>query len=103
RDLGRAVGCGAHVAALRRVASGAFSLDDAVSLAEAEAVLAANRGESLLRPLDLAVQDLPAVAPGPDGLRALRQGQPWRPPSEATPQVARANDDQGRLVAIVEG
>ena len=35
-DLGRALGCGAHMAALRRTAAGPFTLDDAVTLDDLE-------------------------------------------------------------------
>jgi tRNA pseudouridine55 synthase len=37
RDLGEQAGCGAHLTALRRVASGALSVEDAVDLARVEA------------------------------------------------------------------
>ncbi len=36
RDLGKALGCGAHLAGLRRLRSGVFSVEDAVSLEELE-------------------------------------------------------------------
>jgi len=36
RDLGAKLGCGAHIAALRRTASGTFQVDEALPLAEAE-------------------------------------------------------------------
>ena len=45
RDLGERLGCGAHLAALTRLASGRFTLDEAVSLDEVrEKVLAAVKG-----------------------------------------------------------
>lgn len=37
RDLGEALGCGAYLSALRRTASGQFSIDSAVSIADFEA------------------------------------------------------------------
>jgi len=37
-DIGRALGCGAHLAGLRRTATGGFRLEDAVSLAAFEAM-----------------------------------------------------------------
>ncbi|MFA5867700.1 MAG: tRNA pseudouridine(55) synthase TruB [Actinomycetota bacterium] len=36
RDLGEAVGCGAHLAALRRTRSGEYSIEDAIPLSELE-------------------------------------------------------------------
>jgi tRNA pseudouridine55 synthase len=103
-DLGRALGCGAHLSALRRLASGAFELADAVGLEAAVAEIAAGRGERLLRPLELAVAELPRLAPGAEGVAALRLGQPWAPPAEPIWPImlGRAHDPGGELVAIVE-
>ena len=57
RDLGEALGCGAHLAALRRTRSGAFGLEDSVAWDEVgEACL------SRVRPLDGLLPELPAVA-----------------------------------------
>ena len=47
RDLGEALGCGAHVSELRRTAVGDFSVQDAVSVAQLEA-LAARPGRRAL-------------------------------------------------------
>ena len=43
-DLGQRLGCGAHLAALRRTRAGSFTLDDAVPLEALEAEGAAARG-----------------------------------------------------------
>jgi tRNA pseudouridine55 synthase len=103
-DLGRALGCGAHLSALRRLASGAFELADAVALEAAVAAIAAGRGQELLRPLELAVADMPVVSPGADGVAALRRGQPWVPPGQPSWPIilGRAHGRGGELVAIVE-
>ena len=102
-DLGQALGCGAHLSALRRLASGAFTLADAVELEAAVEAIAAGRGEQILRRLELAVADLPVVAPGLEGVAALRRGQPWTPPERPIWPImlARAHDPEGELVAIV--
>ncbi len=49
-ELGAALGCGAHLAALRRTASGPLKLADAVSLADFEAMPEAARDQHLLPP-----------------------------------------------------
>jgi len=46
-DLGAQLGCGAHLIALRRLASGRFAIEDAVSL---DALNASNWGEALVAP-----------------------------------------------------
>lgn len=59
-DIGRALGCGAHLSALRRTASGALSLQGAVTIAELEAMAPEARA-ALLNPVDCLVADWPAV------------------------------------------
>jgi tRNA pseudouridine55 synthase len=59
-DIGRALGCGAHLAALRRTHVGDLSLDQAVTLADLEAADAAARRARLLPP-DTLIASLPCV------------------------------------------
>jgi len=59
-DLGRALGCGAHLAALRRTAAGAFRLAQATSLDQVQQATPAGR-DSLLLPLERLLADLPRV------------------------------------------
>ncbi len=48
-DIGKKLGCGAHLAKLRRVASGRFSIKDAISLGELEeTALKGRTGEKLI-------------------------------------------------------
>ncbi len=57
-DLGEAVGCGAHVTALRRTTTGSFRIADAVTL-DALAALAEADRDRLLLPADAACSALP--------------------------------------------
>jgi tRNA pseudouridine55 synthase len=59
-DIGRALGCGAHLAALRRLAIGPFSVADAATVHALESLDAKARDARLL-PLDALVGHLPAV------------------------------------------
>ena len=59
-DLGERLGCGAHLAALRRTAVGALAVADAVPLAALEAAEPAAR-EAWLRPVDALLGTLPRV------------------------------------------
>lgn len=83
RDIGEQLGCGAHLAELRRLASGPFTLADAVPWETLEA--AARSGEWLryLRPMADALPDWPPITPAPEILNRLRHGQPI--PVEALP------------------
>jgi tRNA pseudouridine55 synthase len=59
-DIGEALGCGAHLSALRRTASGALSIDRAVSLEALAAMSEAERDAQLL-PADALLADVPEI------------------------------------------
>jgi tRNA pseudouridine55 synthase len=71
RDLGEALGVGAHLAALRRTRSGPFVAAQALPLAEVDLERAVQR----LVPLDGLLLEMPAIRVGEEGLRALRHGR----------------------------
>lgn len=99
-DIGQALGCGAHLTALVRQASGAFRLDDALDPAALEAAVGAGRLADRLYPVDAALQALPAIQLDQDTARRVRQGQlvPLTlPPAPAS----RAYDAQGALAAVL--
>ncbi|NDU99743.1 tRNA pseudouridine(55) synthase TruB [Pseudoroseicyclus tamaricis] len=74
RDLGRALGCLGHVTALRRVWSGPFDLEDAVTIAEIEALEGPEAREAQLLPLETSLEDLPQVTVPESSLVKLRNG-----------------------------
>jgi len=59
-DLGRLLGCGARLSALRRTASGPVSVEQAISL-DALAALTESEREALLRPPDSLLADWPEL------------------------------------------
>ncbi|MBL8304806.1 MAG: tRNA pseudouridine(55) synthase TruB [Ideonella sp.] len=59
-DIGRALGCGAHLAALRRTGSGPLTLDGAVTLEQLAALDEAGR-DALLHPADHLLADWPVL------------------------------------------
>jgi len=69
RDLGRALGCLGHIAALRRTRVGPFSDADAVSVDHVATDPAA------LRPVETALSDIPSVAVSRDMAGRLMRGQ----------------------------
>jgi tRNA pseudouridine55 synthase len=79
QDLGRALGCGATVAELRRTGHGAFDAADMVSMATLEAAAAEGGSQAVERWLlsaDRALADRPEVRLDAASSRFLRQGQP---------------------------
>jgi tRNA pseudouridine55 synthase len=73
RDLGAALGGYAHVAWLRREATGPFTLREAVTLASLEA---SDRPDGHLLPLQAALSALPEVCATDEGAARLRHGNP---------------------------
>jgi tRNA pseudouridine55 synthase len=100
-DLGRALGVGGHLVALRRLASGGARVSDAVTLDEVEQAIAAGTlDELVLTPAAaLAQADYPSVVLTRDAVSQLSHGRPI-PPTGHDGAVA-ALDEAGRLIAVV--
>lgn len=104
-DLGIALGCGAHLAELRRVGSGEFEIGGARGLEALETLAGEGRlGEALIRMGQLMPQ-LPAVLVDEVTAMQIRQGRNFHAsPFRAQPaaQFAKAIDSQGELIAVGE-
>jgi tRNA pseudouridine55 synthase len=104
-DLGQRLGSGAHLAALVRLRSGRFSLQDAVSLERLEEAFREGQGERYLIPLDEALLDWPAIVVGSEDARRLANGQAIvadLPVSEADKKTMyRAYSIDGEFLAIL--
>lgn len=73
-DIGEALGCGAHLTALRRTGVGDLTLDGAVTLEQLDAYDDAGR-PALLAPVDALLQRCPPVRLDADATRRFLQGQ----------------------------
>jgi tRNA pseudouridine55 synthase len=72
-DIGEALGCGAHLSALRRTASGPMSLESAVTL-EQLAELDERQRDALLLPADALLAEWPQVQLGDDDAARFLSG-----------------------------
>lgn len=93
RDIGRAAGSAAHVAALRRTASGGIALSSCLALDEIDADTVRDRA---LDPV--AALGLTALEVGEEALADLMCGRAIAAPSRAAARVALTHG--GRLVAL---
>ncbi|MDR5854734.1 tRNA pseudouridine(55) synthase TruB [Caballeronia sp. LZ062] len=106
-DIGEALGCGAHLTALRRTGVGALTLEGAVTL-DALAAAAEPERDTWLRPVDALLSTFPAVHLHDDAMRRFRHGQRLRleelgePASTglATDTRVRVYDDAGKLLGV---
>jgi tRNA pseudouridine55 synthase len=74
-DIGEALGCGAHLDALRRTRIGDFDLSGSVTLDAIEATDPAQR-DALLAPTDALLRDFPKLELEIASARLVMQGQP---------------------------
>jgi len=73
-DLGERLGCGAHLAALRRLAIGAFDINQAVTLDDLQAMSESER-TARLWPVDALLAELPIASMGMADTRRILHGQ----------------------------
>jgi tRNA pseudouridine55 synthase len=100
RDAGVALGIGGHLTALRRTASGTFTVAQAAAVEDAAAALIAGGGPGFLGLADAATTVFPPRPVTTEEAQALIHGQ--RIPAGGTPGLHAAVDPGGRLVALVE-
>jgi tRNA pseudouridine55 synthase len=98
-DVGDHLGVGAHLATLRRLGSGRFSVSDAHTLDEVREACDGGRLAELLLTMGEAVADYPAVVLDEGGAAALRNGRPLPPTGKEGPVAALS--PEGELVAMV--
>lgn len=104
-DLGALLGCGAHVAELRRTQAGPFGLAQAISLEELEAVHAEGGSAALdrfLLPVDSGLEHWPLVQLTQHSAYYWLHGQPVRAANAPKFGLMRVQDDQGRFIGIGE-
>lgn len=94
-DLGAALGCGAHLAALRRLAVGPFRVEQALSLKELEQGWSLRELRARIIPLRDCLPGLRPVSVGPEAAAQLRQGRPVPWPGEDL--------EPGERVRVLEG
>ena len=104
-DLGQLLGCGAHVAELRRTKAGPFALAQTVSLEALEQAHAEGGNEALdrfLLPVDSGLQHWPLLQFSEHSAFYWLQGQPVRAPEAPKFGMVRVQDHNGRFIGIGE-
>lgn len=100
-DIGAALGCGAHLAALRREEVGPFSIGDAISLDDLDGLELPDRDARLL-PVDVMTRDLSRLELGQEGAWQLSHGQAvWHPGLRAG-EMLSAYGPEGDFLGVVE-
>jgi len=103
-DMGQKLGCGAHLASLRRTAVAEFSIDDAHSLQALEAAMQQGSAESLaltmfVHPRKL-VPQLPSVTANEESAALIRSGRAVNLPEMSRAPQVKVFYGQRDLIAI---
>ncbi len=110
-DLGQALGCGGYVTELIRLSCGRFDCSTAITPDALEEAEASGGWINYLRPIDWALQQLPAIRVDCEGARAMRHGQTVTTAIDqidpanidpASPQPWRVYDPEGVFLALAQ-
>ncbi|MGA8493118.1 MAG: tRNA pseudouridine(55) synthase TruB [Terriglobales bacterium] len=99
-DMGQRIGCGAHLASLRRTAVGEFDLADAHTLQELDAAVKAGKAEEMfIHPRKLLPQ-FPCVTANEETAARIRTGRPVNLPELSQSRMVKVFAGQRELIAI---
>ena len=98
-DIGKNLGCGAHLIGLRRTETAGYLLSQAVTIEQLETLPIEVRA-ALLLPLDSAIESLPKVIINTDAVYFLMQGQPVWISGKIPTGDLRLYDENDRLLGL---
>jgi tRNA pseudouridine55 synthase len=101
QEIGERLGCGAHLKALRREASGGLRLAEAITLERLSALPPAQR-VAVLRPVDILVAPLPRGELDAPAAAALQQGRTVGTALALAAGLVRLYDAQGAFLGVGE-
>lgn len=108
-DIGKALGCGGHMAELLRTATGAFSLENAIRLSELKELAEQERTEEALLTMEEALKDFPVVKVAKGSTKLLYNGgKIWekffkeKPASLQVGEIVAVYDFENNLVGLYE-
>jgi tRNA pseudouridine55 synthase len=101
-DIGRKMGIGAHLTALRRTRAGKFDLSKAVTLEKLEKIVSENRLDEIFVSMNEAVSHLPEKKLSSEEILKIKNGMKLKFENEnfADNQAIRLTDENEDLIAI---
>lgn len=100
-DLGQRLGCGAHLAALRRTSTGGFGIEQATVPAEIEAAAGEDRLGELLLAVDRAVERRPAAIFDAEHALDVACGRNVSINDAASAEICRAYSVSGEFLGVL--
>ncbi len=108
-DIGKALGCGGHMAELLRTAAGAFSLENSIRLSALQSLAEQGKAEEALLSMEEALQGFPAIHVAERAAKLLYNGGKIResdfakrPASLQIGEIAAVYDSKNDLVGLYE-
>lgn len=101
-DLGKKLGCGGHLAALKRTAVREFTIDEAHSLEQLEQAQTTNTLDELFLHPRLVLPEFPAVVASPESAARIRHGGAVNLPEFSKAAIVRVFAGQRELLAIAK-
>jgi tRNA pseudouridine55 synthase len=99
-DMGRELGCGAHLESLRRTRVGEFSLSDAHTFEEMDAAARAGLAGDLLIHTRKLLPEFPSVTANQEMAARIRNGQTVNLPEFSQARLVKVFEGQRELMAI---
>lgn len=99
-EMGQALGCGAHLASLRRTAAGPFTLEQALPLDQIEALTASGTLEERMPHPRMLLPEIPAVTADEQTLGRIRNGMQINLPEYSGAPQVKIFAGQRELAAI---
>jgi tRNA pseudouridine55 synthase len=99
-EMGQEMGCGAHLAALRRTALGGFAVEDAYTLEALQAAAHAGTLDELAIHPRKILPEIPAVTVAEDVVAKIRSGRPVNLPELSKSRLVKVFAGQRELIAI---
>ena len=100
-DIGTALGCGAHLTALRRTASSALTIEHAITLEQLEGLTEIERDTRLL-PVDTLLKNIPSIVLESRMVTCLQQGQVQVAHPDWFPGMVAVYDSNGLFIGLAE-
>jgi tRNA pseudouridine55 synthase len=100
-DIGHALGCGAHLSALRRTMSAGLTIAQATTIEQLESLSEHQRDEKLL-PIDTLAQSVPSIMLESRMVTRLQQGQCQEAHGDWLPGIVRIYDFQRVFIGLAE-
>jgi tRNA pseudouridine55 synthase len=98
--MGQAMGCGAHLACLRRTAAGGFTLDQAMTVEAMEALAAERKIEDRMPHPRTLLPEMPAVTADEGTVGRIRNGMQVNLPEYSGAALVKIFEGQRELVAV---